>query len=403
MARLREKLIAVIGADFDQAYSGTQYLLEYLNATFDVHAYVFANARHRQWYAQLPFRCHVMAFHDKRWHGWHARLMFRLFRLGMQVRMLFAHRVLITDAFCLREAARAKKVKGHRMVLVQFCQELALPEDYPDEKWPRVQKQSAQVPDIVIDVDPLRAKARMSYYGLAHMPYVLRNTFPRSRMPPRAAPGRLWSLAGIPPPMSGVPVLVHAGGVGREKPFERIIDAVAVVKVPVYLLAFCMTSAEKLQNLREYARQKLSPDSFHFCQSVTREELRGSLWEADIGVVDYAFSVEPTVNQRYCAPTKLYEFMACGLAVVGSDNESLRNIIEAEGLGRCARGDAPRDLAQALTEMIRTGVEKMRYNAETAFAMRYSYEAICADVVQRVAAEIQSIFSQRNVQNSQPD
>ena len=94
------------------------------------------------------------------------------------------------------------------------------------------------------------------------------------------------------------------------------------------------------------------------------------------------------MNQKYCAPTKLYEFMACGLAVLGSDNESLRGIIEREGIGLCARGDAPKDLARALEEMLRGGVADMKNRAGAVFAERYSYETACEDEVRRIADEM---------------
>lgn len=311
--------------------------------------------------------------------------MSKVFRIGIFFRMLFARQLLITETTYLREAAWAKKIRGRRMVLTQFCQELFLPEEYPRDRWPATQKRLARVPDIVIDVDPFRAKIRKEYYGLAQTPYVLRNTFPLTQMPPRAPRGRLWQLAGISPPPAGMPVLVHAGGVGREKPFDRIIDAVAALDRPVFLLAFCTATEEKIQYFRDYAVQKLKPGRFHLGPTVPREQLRASLWEADVGVVDYTFSVEPTVNQKYCAPTKLYEFMACGLAILGSNNDSLRDVIEREGIGRCAAGDTPRDLADALDRLLDSGAEEMKRKAGEVFAERYSYETACEAEVRNIA------------------
>ena len=274
---------------------------------------------------------------------------------------------------------------------MQFCQELALPEEYPHDRWPRTQKRWARVPDVVIDVDPLRAAARAEYYGLRQLPFVLRNTVAQSQLPPRAPAGGLWALAGLAPPPPGLPVLVHAGGVVREKPFERIIDAVAALPEPVFLLAFCSASAAEIQRLRDYAADKLPADRFHLHPAVARDALRASWWEADVGVVDYAFSVESTLNQKFCAPTKLYEFMACGLAVLGSDNESLRVVVEGEGIGVCARGDAPADLARALGELLRQDLPVLKARARAAFNARYSYETACADEVRRIAAEMRRL------------
>ena len=183
---------------------------------------------------------------------------------------------------------------------------------------------------------------------------------------------------------------VHAGGVGREKPFERVIDAVAELARPVFLLAFCTASDAEIERLRNYAAGKLNPGSFQLCPPAPREELRASLWEADIGVVDYTFSVEPTSNQRHCAPTKLYEFMAAGLAILGSNNDSLRDVIEREAIGCCARGDSPGDLARALGELLGRDSAKMKERAKTVFAEKYSYEMACEGEVRKIAGELRS-------------
>lgn len=391
MAARKDTLVAVAGTDFDRSYAGTLHLLEHLAAEFDVEAYVFTDAGRVEGYARLPFACRAVALSGSIWDGGRLKWMSKLFRIFIALRMLFARRVLITETTYLREAALAKKIKGRRLVLVQFCQELALPEEYPHDRWPQVQKRLARVPDVVVDVDPLRAAARAEYYGLRQTPYVLRNTIARSQLPPPAPAGSLWALAGIAPPSPGLPVLVHAGGVVREKPLERVIDAVAAAAQPAFLLAFCSASEADVARLRGYAASKLPSDRFHLRSAVSRDALRASWWEADVGVVDYAFSVEPTLNQKYCAPTKLYEFMACGLAVLGSDNESLRTVVEGEGIGRCARGESPADLARALDELLRQDLPAMKARARTVFAERYSYEKTCADEVRRIVAEMRRL------------
>lgn len=388
----KPSLLVAAGIDFSLGCAGTQYLLDELSRWFAVEVYVLTQPRQAAWYAGLSYPCRVYPFWGTRWTKGPLRLMSKVFRLALFLKLLRARYVLATEATYLREAAWAKRLRGGRQRLAQFCQELYLPEEYPPGspkgRWSETQKKYARVPDVVIDVDPFRAGIRREYYRLVHMPYVLRNTFPLAQMPPAAAPGELWRLTGIAPPSADIPVLVHAGGIGPEKPLERVVDAVAALKRPVFLLAFCAASESQIRRVREYAAHKLGAERFWFRPPVPREALRARLWEADVGVVDYAFSMEPTLNQKYCAPTKLYEFMACGLAVLGSDNESIRGIVEREGCGVCARGDAPMDLARALEELLRQDVAAMKAQARAAFAARYSYETCCADEVRRIAEEM---------------
>ena len=199
----RSKLLVVPGIDFDRSYAGTQYLLEELSATFDVTACIFTEKQTAVWYRRLPIRCRIWPFLGTIWNVGRLRLMSKMFRLYVLARMLVSRYVLITESAYLREAALAKKLRGRRMVLVQFCQELFLFEEWPAAwTWSATQKKWGHVPDIVVDVDPFRARIRKEYYRLGKMPYVLRNTLPSRQLPPRAPPGRLWELAETPPPPS---------------------------------------------------------------------------------------------------------------------------------------------------------------------------------------------------------
>ena len=391
MKKTNPKLVAVIGIDFSQGYAGTQYLLDRLGQWFDVSIFVPTTPERRSWYGGLAHTCHVFPFWGTPWGEGRLRIMSKAFRILVFLRMLLARHLLVTETAYLREAAWAKKLRGQRMILAQFCQELFLPEEYPagrpKGRWSATQRKYASSPDIVIDVDPFRARIREQAYGLARTPYVLRNTFPLSHMPPPASRGELWKLAGIAPPPAEVPVLVHAGGVGIEKPLDRIIDAIAEQDRPIFLLAFCAAPESEIQRFRNYAARKLKPGYFHLRSAVAREQLRARLWEADIGVVDYSFSAEPTANQKYCAPTKLYEFMACGLAILGSNNDSLRDVIERENIGRCARGDGTRDLAAALTDLLDRNLPEMKARARAVFAESYSYEKICDAEIAAIARE----------------
>lgn len=392
MATEKPKLIVAAGIDFSQGCAGTQYLLDELSRWFDVEVFVLTRPRQASWYAGRPYPCRVFPYWGTRWTDGPLRLMSKAFRLVVFWKMARSRYVLATEATYLREAAWAKKLRGGRQRLAQFCQELYLPEEYPvgspKGRWSGIQKKYALIPDVVIDVDPFRAEIRREAYGLPRRPYVLRNTFPLSQLPSPAPAGELWRLAGMAAPPIGLPVLVHAGGLGVEKPLDRVIDAVAGLTRSVFLLAFCVAPEEEIQRFREDAARKLKPGTFCLRSAVPREELRARLWEADVGVVDYSYSSEPTSNQKHCAPTKLYEYMACGLALLGSNNDSLRAVIAREDIGRCARGDDPADLGRALEEVLAGDLPGMKSRARRAFAEIYSYERSCRAEVAAIARNL---------------
>lgn len=376
-------MLVVPSVDFVRAYSGTAYLLQELHARgVTVEVAMRTTSELAPEYHALPFRCALWTLWSPAWGRLRRLIAGVACRIWIVMKMLPQRHILITDSLFLAEAALVKRLRGRNVTLIQFCQELQLLADYPSYKWARVYNAYARVPDYVIDVDPLRAAIRAERLGLRRKPFVLRNTLPLSAMPPRGKPGRLAELADLPN-FDGLPVALYTGGTGKERPLERVIDAVAQAHGRVFLLVFCSATSGELDRLRRYAADRLPSDRYRICPAIKRSDLLAATWEADIGIVDYTFSVEPTLNQKHCAPTKLYEYMASGLTVLGSNNDSLRSIIETERIGACAVEDSVGALAQALTQLLADpmALREMKLRAAACFAAKYAWDKMCSPVI----------------------
>lgn len=385
-----QPVLMICGAGFLQAYAGTLHLAVALRSLgHEVRMMVRCNPEQAGQYAELelPVECLVVG------EGGPLRLRLQMLkaRLCVTAALFTRSPVILTENTFLIEAALAKLVRRSSIYLVHFCQELQLATDFPDLPRIRLLDRCARVPDLTIDVEPNRARVRMERLGLRALPMVLVNTLHRSSLPPRAPAGGLAAMAGRQLP-GDRPLVLHMGGIGREKPLERVVDAVRACRHPVFLLAFCTGSADQIETLGRYAAARLPADSFAILGPRRRDELLASAWEADVGVIDYSVTVQDTHNQRYCAPTKLYEFMAAGLAVVGSDNASLRDVIENEHIGFCARGHAAEDLGAALERTIADPgqLARMKERAAVAFTLRHCYEVACAPTVQRLSHLLQA-------------
>jgi len=377
-----KKILIVPGTEFLGAYSGTRYLIENLqSAGVPVKVWIRCSKEDFNEYSKLPFSCSIFL---KKTTGYYVlrRLSSLIFRILVFFKMLSARRVLITESTYLREAALVKKIKGRFFILIQFCQELHTPEEYPGLEIATRYERFAQVPDMVIDVEPNRAKIRMERFGLKKLPAVLYNTIPLNSLPMKAPEGTLASLAGLTS-FNNLPILLHMGGIGAEKPLDRIIDAIAFSKSTVFFLAFCNGPSEKIETLRAYAESKLVTGRFRILQALPREILLASAWEADIGIIDYTYSVQPSSNQKFCAPSKLYEFLALELAVLCSSNKSLKDIVEKEKIGICAKGDLIEDLGEALRNLLSVPKDllTMKKRARKVFVEKYSYEKLCLSVL----------------------
>jgi glycosyltransferase involved in cell wall biosynthesis len=381
-------ILIVAGAGFLRAYSGTLNLARALrDAGRKVEVRVVCSADEVATYQHLdvPVRPEVWETRIRSLR----RLRALWGRCTFFLAMCRAPVVLLTEDRFLVEAALAKRLRGRRLTLVHYCQELALAEEYPDFPRIRLLNRLAAIPDITVDVEPNRARARQERLRLRQPPLVLRNTLPLGGLPVRSPPGTLRELAGVAFP-AGVPILIHMGGIGREKPLRRVIDAVACCGERVFFLAFCDGPAAEIEQLKAYAEERLVPGMFRIRGACERSCLLAAAWEADAGIVDYSSSVDPSTNQRFCAPSKFYEFMALGLAVVASENDALREIIVGEGIGASARDGSIQALGQAIREVLgdRDELLRMRERARAAFSVRHCYEQTCFPVVRELLERI---------------
>ncbi|MDB2430130.1 hypothetical protein OAF99_02685 [Akkermansiaceae bacterium] len=376
----KDSLLVVAGTGFLRAYSGTLYLVQGLEREgWDCKVLVGANEADESDYREVGVTIVSLPL-----AGRFAGL---LRRAKVFWKLLCSRRVVLTENTYLLEAAFAKAILRDQLKLVHFCQELQLKKDYPNLPRISLLNRVATFPDLVIDVEPNRARSRRKYLGLNHDPWVLPNTIPVDILPERAPKGGLCQLAECEI-SNDLPIVIHMGGIGAEKPLERLIMMSKLCSQSHFFLAFCNGTPKQVNDLSREAGEHLPANRFKICGPRKRADLLASAWEADVGVIDYSPSVEDTDNQRFCAPTKLYEFMASGLAVLGSDNLSLENIIEIEAFGQCAKEGSADSLALALGNILsdHQALLGMKERARQSFGSTHCYEKCGEPVVKKLSA-----------------
>lgn len=382
----RPKLYVTTGANFLRAYSGVQYLAQSLacrGVAVQVSAPVPASMLHELADCPVP----VYSYY----RGWYGRLPM-LRQRACRLRILYMglvrrYPILCCDLHFYQECAL---VKRHRpdQALVLYCQELLTPEEHGQTKYARdlaYYAESAHLPDLVVEVNEQRAAKRIQRFGLKQPVAVLPNTLPLSEVPPRAPRGTLARLAGRDLPEE-MPVLIYAGGIHPGVGFDTIAAAVAALRRPILLLAFCNGRPRRVRALRERLTERLGADRVQVCESVPRRALLSCMHEADAGLVHYPWSAEQSVNQLYCAPTKMHEYLAAGIPVVGSANPPLREVLEGGEVGVCAEDDAPESLAAAMEALLWDEERKraIRERAPRLFAEELCYEKVSGPAVEAI-------------------
>lgn len=339
------KLIIVSGANFLRAYSGVKYLADSL---FDkgIKIEIFAPIPRQMIDEVKNYRFPVHSLFGA-WYGLIPRLRVHMFRRRIRLKALRdPSSWLFTDLSFFPEAVAIKRTKP-KTALIHYCLELLTPEEFPETKNVHFYEQNANVPDLILDVEANRAAARKKRFCLTREIIVLPNTLPLTEIPQFTVNGTLSALAGGRIP-TDVPILVYIGGVHKGTGFDTIIAALSSIAQPFFFLGFCNGLDRDVENIRHKVNARLGSLRGRICNSVPRQLLLRCLHEASAGIVYYPYTDAPSINQLYCAPTKLFEYLSVGLPVIASSNPPLIDLIKHNRLGVCAQDDSVVALRDAI-------------------------------------------------------
>jgi glycosyltransferase involved in cell wall biosynthesis len=385
MGRKKKRILFISSTGFASAYSGTQHFINSLvKLGYDLKLIVFSEKGEASFYEQRFDKVKIFEKYSPDVKFQPAISLYRI--IYILINLLSYDKAIITEGYILNVSRYAKRLKPS-LTIIQYCQELWYSKDHPWSKQARLFDKYSHVPDIVIDVEPNRARIRKELFHLKEPPYVLLNTLPLAEIPDRGKIRSLPVLAGCRIPQD-IPLIIYTGGSGSEKPFNRLIEIMSRVASKHFFLAIINTDIIEIREFEKYAENKLDSNSFTFLPSMPRAKILEALWEADCGLIDYAYSNQPTYNQKYCAPTKLFEYMASGIAVAGSNNDSLRSIIEENGIGYCADDDTTEDFAKKIDLLISDPAElkTKKERSYHLFRNRYCFEKVNHPVIAEIAS-----------------
>jgi len=170
-------------------------------------------------------------------------------------------------------------------------------------------------------------------------------------------------------------IIIYVGNFGSAQSLETIIRAMPEVSkfFPKIKLILIGKGEEeiKLKKLRD----KLDLKNVIFMDPVPRSKIPELLSQALIGLVP----LKDDKSLKYARPTKLYEYLSCGLPVIayGSSLE-VKRIIKESGAGIYVNGNNPTDIAKATITLISNPklLKKMSYNARKYIVQNYDSKLI---------------------------
>jgi glycosyltransferase involved in cell wall biosynthesis len=153
-----------------------------------------------------------------------------------------------------------------------------------------------------------------------------------------------------------------------------MVHAVATTKRACTLTIFPAEGYSEVGRLVEIIREYKIENRVRLEDRVDRDQLADVLARSDIGVVLYPVRLGQDNNSLMAAPNKLYEYLAAGLAIVASDNETMQ-FVAREGLGWNISGNRVEETAEFLNHLCPSDVEACCERAGRAFHEQYNYES----------------------------
>lgn len=224
---------------------------------------------------------------------------------------------------------------------VYDAHELVIPS--PDERmgareriWYTLEASVVRQAHLVIAANQERAELMRCHYRLRRTPTVVRNIPPA---PQTAGGEQVRSRMASNRPVQ----LVYQGDLALSRGIGLFVDAVAALG-PDFELKLIGGGPDTRQ-LEDRIRQAGAEGWITLLGRVPAAALPRLLASADLGVICYA---DRGLNNRFCAPNKLYEYAQAGLPMVGKPNP----VIEA-AFNRYGVGISRSDIREAILEASR--------------------------------------------------
>lgn len=142
------------------------------------------------------------------------------------------------------------------------------------------------------------------------------------------------------------PVIVYTGNIGTAQDLHACVRAMARISSDEAVLRL-VGSGDVEPELKALAEELSLNGRVEFTGLVPRQQVPEILNEATIGVAP----LKDTEALEYAMPTKVYEYLACGLPVLVTGGSHLRQFVEDSGGGVHVEND-PERIAEAIDALL---------------------------------------------------
>jgi glycosyltransferase involved in cell wall biosynthesis len=166
------------------------------------------------------------------------------------------------------------------------------------------------------------------------------------------------------------------GSISVKASMLELIDSLSLLDKCVELKLVGWIREEEQKLMRDFIVQKNAGERVRYFKLVPYNELPSHTWMASLGVCLYK-KMDVNHQTMGTASNKIYEYAACGLPVIVSDQPNYREHLASESWVRFADPDDPQSIASAVQDILRDfgQYQAMCLAARKAFEEKYNYES----------------------------
>jgi colanic acid biosynthesis glycosyl transferase WcaI len=175
--------------------------------------------------------------------------------------------------------------------------------------------------------------------------------------------------------------IVYAGNVGLAQDLDLVIKAIKLINQDKHVELIIAGGGDSLPGLELLVQTESLQSVVHFPGILPREEIPRLISESILGIAP----LKKLESLEYAAPTKVYEYMACGIPFVGCGEGEIQEIAADSGAGIIAE-NSPEAIAKVILElmnspdrMVAMGVSGRKYVEQS-----YTRRAIAAKLKKEI-------------------
>ena len=215
--------------------------------------------------------------------------------------------------------------------------------DLEKRKWKQLEQKYIGHCDSVITVNNLIAQELKQRYHLLDEVYVISNALP-SKNRVNINSKIFHQKFGL---QDHAKVVLFQGGLSLNRNLEKLVESMAYVQNP--LVNLVILGDGQLRSLLQSITIKHNlSKKVHFHQAVTQEELLDYTSCADLGIIPYQATC---LNNYYCTPNKLFEFIAAEIPILSAKLPSIENILNEFQIGLTADFASSSQISHALDSL----------------------------------------------------